>query len=316
MTDMIEVSGLSKAFFLGLLRKRTEAVVDISLRVEAGEIFGFLGPNGAGKTTTIKSILGLIRPSGGTISVLGQRADSIAWRKDVGYMPEHPNFYDFLTGHELVAWFGQLAGLGRHEAEAGAKRQLERVGLGHAMNRPLRKYSKGMMQRAGLAQAMVGSPKLLILDEPMTGLDPIGRKDIRELILGLKAEGKTVFYSTHILPDVEMTCDRVSIVHKGRTRRTGKLSEILSETSRGVTIAFEGIGGDEAEKVRREHPTAVLEEGELRLELDSVAKARELAGALLGIGGKLVRFEPHRADLESIFMRTLGEDQPREETRS
>src|SRR5262249_31921412 len=162
------------------------AAKNISFSVEPKEIFGFLGPNGAGKTTTIKALLDLIRPDSGKLTLLGHPVDSMAWRTKVGYMPEHPTFYEYLSAFEMVVWFGRLTGMTRHEAEKEAQRHLERVGLAHAMHRRLRQYSKGMLQRAGLAQALIGSPQLLILDEPMTGLDPIGRKDIRELIQELR----------------------------------------------------------------------------------------------------------------------------------
>lgn len=305
----VEVSGFAKSFIVGFRRRRFAAVRDISLRVERGEIFGFLGPNGAGKTTTIKALLGLIRADAGRLSVLGHPPASMAWRARVGYMPEHPSFFEFLTGRELVAWFGRLSGLAAVEADEDARRLLGRVGLGAAMDRRLRGYSKGMLQRAGLAQALVGRPELLILDEPMTGLDPIGRKEIRELILRLRDEGTTIFYSTHILPDVEMTCDRVSIIHRGRTSRTGPLDQILNETTRSVSVVLSELAAEQVHTLR-DRFGAVPADGAWRVEFEDVEAARRFCGEMTQNGAKLLSFQPHRDDLESIFLKSLGGPQP------
>lgn len=301
---MIEVRNFRKVFRSGFRGKRVEAVRDVSFEVEPGEIFGFLGPNGAGKTTTIKALLGLIRPDGGTLRLLGEPSQAAGWRGRVGFMPEHTNFYDYLTAMELVAWFGQLGGLGRREAEREAREVLERVGLGHALKRRLRGFSKGMLQRAGLAQAMMGSPQLLILDEPMTGLDPIGRKFMRELILELSEEGRTVFYSTHILPDVELTCRRVAIVDKGRTVRVGALDEILAETTQSVTLELAGLsrGGlaGFADRFVQSGPQTWA------AEFEDEDEARRALAAAVAAGVVVRKFEPHRQDLETLFVRALG----------
>ncbi|MBK6683068.1 MAG: ABC transporter ATP-binding protein [Deltaproteobacteria bacterium] len=302
----LEVKGLQKTFLVGLSRRPFPAAQDINLEVQHGEIFGFLGPNGAGKTTTIKTLLGLVRATAGTVRILGLRPDDAGWRSQVGYMPEHPNFYDFLTGLEMVAWFGRLAGLGRHEAHQAARRLLDRVGLSHAMDRRLRSYSKGMLQRAGLAQSLIGAPKLLILDEPMTGLDPIGRREIRDLILELRSEGRTIFYSTHILPDVEMTCDRVAIVHRGKTVRSGRLSDILVSTTQGVAVTVDPGSAELARVLTQEHPSAVLRDGAIEVIFTEIQAARAFLTAAEARGASLLRFEPHRDDLEAIFMRSLG----------
>jgi ABC-2 type transport system ATP-binding protein len=302
---MLSVSHFRKTFHLGLRRRPFVAARSISFDVQPGEVFGFLGPNGAGKTTTIKALLGLIRPDGGELSIFGRPVAERAWRAKVGYMPEHPNFYDYLSGLELVTWFARLTGLSAHEAEREANVLLDRVGLGHAKQRRLRSYSKGMLQRAGLAQAMVGAPQLLILDEPMTGLDPIGRKEIRELILSLRDEGKTIFYSTHILPDVELTCDRVSIIDKGVTLKTGRLDEILSETVRGVAVVVSGLP-QAAQDALLQETRGKLHDGHLRAELPDLASAHAFLARAQGLGGQLLRFEPHGDDLESLFVRTLS----------
>ena len=305
---MINVDGFKKTFYVGFRRRPSIATRGISFSVDKGEIFGFLGPNGSGKTTTIKALLGLIRPDEGKLSLVGYPSESMGWRSHVGYLPEHPTFYEFLTGFELVSWFGRLSGLTRHEAETAAKKHLARVGLEHALHRRLRGYSKGMFQRTGLAQALIGNPQLLILDEPMTGLDPIGRKEIRELILDLKEEGCTVFYSTHILPDVEMTCDRVAIVNKGELQRIGKLEEILRETTRGVSVRFAQLNAAQIESVGNEFSNAVIEDSNVQIEFDDINQAKQFVSRMTVEGADLEMFEPHRDDLETIFVRSLGSE--------
>ncbi len=304
---LIEVEGFSKTFYVGFFRRPSVGARNISFDVFSGEIFGFLGPNGAGKTTTIKAMLGLIRADSGRIRVLHHPPESMAWRRGVGYMPEHPTFYDFLTGREVVAWFGMLSGLNRTDAAQRAEKLLNRVGLGHALDRRLRGYSKGMLQRTGLATALVADPQLLILDEPMTGLDPIGRKEIRELILSLKDEGRTIFYSTHILPDIEMTCDRVAIIDKGVTRRSGRLQDILTETTKGIDVVIEGLSHADHDQWTDKGIQIQPGDGKLVATFESLDDAREFAREVINQGGELSRFEPHRDDLESIFVRSLGQ---------
>lgn len=309
MTDQpaVSIKEFQKTFRVGFWRKPFPAVVNISFDVESGEIFGFLGPNGSGKTTTIKALLGLIRPDSGALSLLGHAAESGGWRREVGYLPEHPSFYDFLTGFELVVWFARLAGATRHEAERQAKKQLERLGLGHAMHRRIRGYSKGMLQRAGLAQALVGAPKLLILDEPMTGLDPIGRKEIREFLRELRSEGRTILYSTHILPDVEMTCDRVAIVHQGRVSAVGHLESILGNTTKSVSIRFSGMRDERIAALHQHLVVTRVGDGYAQVELPDSESARRLIDEEQRLGARLEAFEPHREDLEALFIRTLGQ---------
>ena len=217
-----------RPFASGFFRRRVEAVKDVSLEVRRGEIFGFLGPNGAGKTTTLKMLMGLIFPTSGRAEVLGLPVPSLSAKRRLGYLPESPYFYDYLTPEEFLDFIGALCALPSAERRARADRLIARVGLDHARGRPLRKFSKGMLQRIGIAQALMADPELVILDEPMTGLDPLGRKEVRDLILELRKEGKTIFFSTHILPDVEMTCDRVAIVIGGRLRNVGPLGDLLS----------------------------------------------------------------------------------------
>lgn len=306
---VIRIAGFRKTFFVGLRRKPFAAAKDISFDVHAGEIFGFLGPNGAGKTTSIKALLDLIRPDGGELAILGHAPRSMEWRRSVGYLPEHPTFYDYLTGFELVTWFGQLGGMVRAEAERAAAKQLERVKLGHAMHRRLRSYSKGMLQRAGLAQALVADPKLLILDEPMTGLDPIGRKDIREILMELRASGKSIFYSTHILPDVEATCDRVAIVHQGSTQRVGRLEDILGTATVSVSLRMTGLPPLSIDALAAGQRVTGRGDGWLELELPDLKSAQALGARAASEGGIIDALIPHREDLESLFVRTLGTTQ-------
>ena len=242
---VIAARDLAKTFALGFFRKKIRAVRGVSFEVGRGEIFGFLGPNGAGKTTTIKMMMGLIFPSAGTVELLGRRVPSVEAKRRIGYLPESPYFYDYLTGEELLHLAGRLFDVPAKQRRERTDFLLERVGLERARKLPLRKYSKGMLQRIGLAQALVGDPELVVLDEPMSGLDPIGRKEIRDLIVSLKAEGRTVFFSTHILPDAELICDRCAIVVGGTLRDVGPLDALLNPRLLHTEIVLERATGKE-----------------------------------------------------------------------
>lgn len=224
----IEVKGLSKTFRPPFRLKKVRAVRSITFGVEYGEVFGFLGPNGAGKTTTIKILTGLIKPTAGSAFVLGGHPSAVEVRAKIGYLPEQPYFYDYLKPTELLDIFGRLFGIDHRDRQRRINELLDLVGLSHAKDRTLRKYSKGMLQRVGLAQALLNDPHLLILDEPMSGLDPIGRKEFADLIASLKAKGKTIFFSSHILADIERLCDRVVILDKGEIKAQGKLDDLLA----------------------------------------------------------------------------------------
>lgn len=227
---MISIEGLNKVFRLGFFMKEKQAVHDLNLEVNQGEIFGFVGPNGAGKSTTIKILLGLLRKSSGQFSIMGEQGSSAAARSKMGYLPEHPYFYDYLSGRELLNFYGKLLGLKGAELQSRIDWALEMV---HAnqdwINSKLRSYSKGMMQRVGLAQSILNQPELLILDEPMSGLDPVGRKDVRDTILELNQMGTTVFYSSHVLSDVEAISSNIGIIINGHMRKQGSVHSILSE---------------------------------------------------------------------------------------
>jgi len=299
---ILRTEGLSKTFEVGLGRRRVEAVRDLTLSVAEGEIFGFVGPNGAGKTTTIKMLMGLIHPTRGEGFIFEAPIPTAAAKARIGYLPEHPAYYDFLTGREALSLFARLAGVEPREARRRCDALLERVGLAAAADRQIRKYSKGMQQRLGIAQALVGDPAFVVLDEPMSGLDPLGRKEMRDLVLELKRQGKTVFFSTHILPDVETLCDRVGVIIDGRLRDVGKLDALLSARVTGVEATFAGEGASgpfaRATRVAREgERTTWAFEGEI----DADAAVR----AVVAAGGRVVALTAHRETLEDFFLRRL-----------
>src|SRR6266568_999135 len=224
----LETSGLSKSYPAGLFhRARRNALDEVSLSVPRGEVFGYLGPNGSGKTTTLKLLLGLLRPDRGSARVLGMPHTDRAWRYRAGYLPENPYLYDYLTPAEYLDYAGRLFGMPASERRERSRQVLQRVGLAESARVPMRRFSKGMLQRAGLAQALLNDPELVFLDEPMSGLDPIGRHMVKEVILDLRSRGRTVFFSTHILADAESLCDRVALLRDGRLVTIGRLDEIL-----------------------------------------------------------------------------------------
>jgi len=306
--DAIRIEGLTKAYKSGWPGRPPVTALDgLSLDVARGEIFGFLGPNGAGKTTTLKILMGLMRADGGQIEILGALAGDVEVRKRIGFLPESPYFYDYLTAREFLTFYGELAGLSGMTLHHRVGDLLDSVGLAHGEHRQLRKFSKGMLQRVGLAQAIIHDPELVILDEPMSGLDPLGRKQVRDLILQLREQGKTVFFSSHIIPDVEMICDRVGVVMKGRLLAMGRVDELVGHAhTQSVEIVWEGVGPDRmpglgrlAEKVvqRGRHSLAVLPGPD---HLD------EVLGMIRTQGGKLVSVTPQKGSLEELFFEQAG----------
>jgi ABC-2 type transport system ATP-binding protein len=245
MSTIIEIENLTKDYEVGFWKKKKVRALDnLSLQVEAGQIFGFLGGNGAGKTTTIKILMSLIFPTGGRARILGRDISDVKMRARIGYCPENPYFYDYLKASELMLYFGELFGLDKARAKKKSEELLTKVGLEEKdWNKQLRKFSKGMLQRVGLAQALINEPEIVFLDEPMSGLDPIGRREIRELIAELRERGTTVFMSTHILSDIEALCDNVAILRGGQLAATGKLDDLLSESGEKQTfeINLQGI---------------------------------------------------------------------------
>jgi ABC-2 type transport system ATP-binding protein len=237
----IEMIGLEKVYEVGFWRKKPRrALHPLNLAVQDGEVFGYLGPNGAGKTTTLKLLMGLMYPTGGTARILGMEVSDQRVKAQIGFLPEQPYFYDYLTARELLEYYAQLSGVPGKERGRRVDEMLVRVGLRDAANLQLRKFSKGMLQRVGLAQAILHDPKVVFLDEPMSGLDPIGRREVRDLMEELKSAGKTVFFSTHILSDAEALCDRVAILHKGELRGVGAVSELTASIHGKVELIWQG----------------------------------------------------------------------------
>ena len=302
MSDVVlRADDLAKTFRLGFFRKRIEAVKQASFEVRRGEIFGYLGPNGSGKTTTLKMLMGLVFPSRGRAEVLGRPVPDRQAKRRLGYLPESPYFYDYLTPEEFLDLVGALFDVKRAERRARADRLIERVGLSSARGRPLRKFSKGMLQRIGIAQSLMGEPELVVLDEPMTGLDPIGRKEIRDLMLDLKREGRTVLYSTHILPDVEMTCDRVAMIFAGRIRSVGPLSQLLTARLLSTEVCLRpgaaGLPELPAGARKSENPDGLL------IDLPANADVDAFLRAVLAAGARVHSLTPRRESLEDLFVR-------------
>ena len=302
---VLRADGLAKTFRLGFLRKRVEAVKEASFDVRRGEIFGYLGPNGSGKTTTLKMLMGLVFPTRGRAEVLGRPVPDRDAKRKLGYLPESPYFYDYLAPEEFLDLIGALFDVPRRVRRERAAKLLTRVGLDHARGRPLRKFSKGMLQRIGIAQALMGDPELVVLDEPMTGLDPLGRKEIRDLMLELKHEGRTVLYSTHILPDVELTCDRVAMIFAGRIRSVGPLSELLTARLLSTEVCLRQDVGripslPEGAKVRQT-PDGMLVDLPEGADVDAFLKAS------LAASSSIISVTPRRESLEDLFVRQASE---------
>jgi ABC-2 type transport system ATP-binding protein len=299
--EIVCVEDLVKDFRVGLGMRRKRALEGISFRVREGEIFGFVGPNGAGKTTTLKVLMGLIRPTRGTARILGHDVRETEFRRHIGFLPENPYFYEFLTGREILGFYARLSGLTGRQRSMRVELLLDWVGLAHAADARLRTYSKGMLQRIGIAQALVHDPAVVFLDEPMSGLDPIGRKEIRDLILRLHGEGKTVFMNTHILSDVELVCDRVAIIVKGSIRYEGRIAEFLDAGDLVTDIVFGRLSPDLASRL--EARFGPFRGQAARLELSIPDKAvHEVLELALADGAHVVSLTPHRASLESIFL--------------
>ncbi len=296
-------TGLSKSYRTGhIIQGRRPALQDLDLEVRTGEIFGYIGPNGSGKTTTLKLLTGLLKPDRGDARVLGEPLASRAWRFRAGYLPEHPYLYDYLTAAEYLDYAGRLFGLPAPRRRERTRELLALVVLERSAGLPLRRFSKGMVQRAGLAQALVNDPELVILDEPMSGLDPIGRRLVRDLILGLRRAGKTVFFSTHILSDAETLCDRVGVLRAGRLVKVGTLGEILRLDVHHMEVLVSGLAPDAPglEGARRE-PVGER----LRLEVEEGDLGRTVA-AVEAAGGRVLSVQPVRQTLEDYFFREMG----------
>ena len=301
---VLEVEGLRKVFHIGFFRKRVEAVNGTSFNVKRGEIFGLLGPNGAGKTTTIKAILRLIFPTEGEIRLFGRSADDREAAKRVGYMPENPYIYQYLKPLEFLDLCGRLVGLSKADRLARSEAMIDKVGLRHAVDRPIGKFSKGMMQRIGIAQALLHDPELLILDEPMSGLDPIGRKEVRDLLLEQRERGKTLLFTSHILSDVEELCDRVVIMQQGKITSEGRVHDLVETAGRRVEVRLSGAS--HALKDALSSRGAILDYGggHLTLRVEGQNAIDEIIRVSNAAGARLDAMIPERQTLEKLFLQS------------
>jgi ABC-2 type transport system ATP-binding protein len=302
----IEIANLTKDYPHGFLHLKTKRSLEgLTMRVEDGEVFGFLGPNGAGKSTTIKLLVGLIFPTAGTAHILGKPISDVSMHQDIGYLPEQPYFYDYLTAAELLDYFARFHNLKAADRRERVDRLLKKVGLETARKIQLRKYSKGMLQRVGLAQAILHDPRVVILDEPMSGLDPLGRREVRDIILELKREGRTVLFSTHILSDAEMLCDRVGVIVGGKLRGVGAPDQIVGIKAHGMEILFEIAGETTGAVALLSKATRTgtryrlhIEEQELYPTLDQLRTT----------GARILSVTQIKASLEEYFMGLIAAD--------
>jgi ABC-2 type transport system ATP-binding protein len=299
---------LTKDYAVGFWRKRPYRALDgLTIEVAPGEVFGFLGPNGAGKTTTLKLLMQLVYPTAGRAEILGRPLGDLDARRRIGYLPENPYFYDYLTAEELLVYSAGLFGYRAAHRNARASRLLDEVGIGRERRLQLRKFSKGMLQRVGIAQALINDPELVVLDEPMSGLDPLGRREVRALILRLRDRGCTVFFSSHVLSDAEALCSRVAILAKGRLLAAGRLSEILAFETRGWELIVAGVQPPMlhalASQVRK---TVEIGPGRYQLELDAAVSPGPVLAELTAAGASPVSLNPIRATLEDFFVEQVA----------
>jgi ABC-2 type transport system ATP-binding protein len=295
---------LTKDYAVGFWRKRPYRALDrLTLDVEAGEVFGFLGPNGAGKTTTLKLLMQLVFPTSGRAEMLGRPLGDLSVKRRLGYLPENPYFYDYLTAEELMQYFAALFGYPRSECRARASRLLDEVGIAAERRLQLRKFSKGMLQRVGIAQALINDPELVIFDEPMSGLDPLGRRDVRALILRLRDRGCTVFFSSHVLSDAEAVCSQVAILAKGRLVTAGRLTDMQPFQASGWELVVAGVGDRLVEALGpRARRVVRLGEGRYLIDMPLDPPPEALLGELTAAGAHLVSLNPIRQTLEDFFV--------------
>ncbi len=307
---VVEIENLTKDFAVGFWKKRPMRALDnLCLEVREGEIFGFLGPNGAGKSTTIKLLMHLLHPTSGKTRILGQPADSVSMHQHIGYLPENPYFYDYLTPRELLTYVGRLFGLRQPALSNKVESLIEDVGLSRAGDLQLRKFSKGMVQRIGIAQALINDPKIVFLDEPMSGLDPLGRMDVRRIITSLKARGVTVFFSSHILPDVEAICDRVAILDKGRLQEQGALEDILKVRIEGHEVILSGWTDTMLSEIGKWCDEVRPMGDRLHLRVTSQEHMESLLAFAFSNKLELISLNPIRQSLEEYFQSAVGSGQ-------
>jgi ABC-2 type transport system ATP-binding protein len=301
---LIDVRSLRKSFEVGFFKKRAVlAVKDVSFEVRRGEIFGFLGPNGAGKTTTIKMLTGLIRPTGGAAYLFGEKVPSPRARAKIGFLPENPYVYPYLTPREFVELCGRLSGMSGKALQSRALEVLTKVGIAYAADRQVRRLSKGMLQRTGLAAALVADPEMLVLDEPMSGLDPVGRKEVRDLIFEERGSGRTIFFSTHILSDVEAMCDRVAILREGQVVESGAIRKLLRGDVLHTDVTLAGASPDLLAKLAA-RGLAVSERPEVVVvAVKGESAVNDVLREAIDGGAQVVAVTPRRETLEDLFLR-------------
>jgi ABC-2 type transport system ATP-binding protein len=307
---------LTKDYAIGFWRKRPYRALDrLTLDVAEGEVFGFLGPNGAGKTTTLKLLMQLVFPTSGRAEILGRPLGDLDVKRRIGYLPENPYFYDYLTAEELLVYFAGLFGYATADRRVRASQLLDEVGIGAERRLQLRKFSKGMLQRVGIAQALLNEPELVILDEPMSGLDPLGRRDVRSLILKLRDRGATVFFSSHVLSDAEALCSRVAILARGRLVSSGRLTDMLAFNAHGWELIVSGLDDRRLDtlspRVRR---SIQIGPGRYQLELPAADPPERLLSELTAAGAQVISLNPIRATLEDFFVEQVAA-QPETEGR-
>jgi ABC-2 type transport system ATP-binding protein len=308
--EAIRTDKLTKHYRVGFWRPRPYLALDsLTLDVHRGEIFGFLGPNGAGKTTALKLLMQLIYPTSGSAEILGRPVGDVEIKRRIGYLPENPYFYDYLTAEELLDYFAALFGLASVERRRRVASLLDQVGIGAERRLQLRKFSKGMLQRVGIAQAILNNPEVVFLDEPMSGLDPVGRRDIRQLILQLRDNGCTVFFSSHVLSDAETLCSRVAILAGGRLAAAGELSELLAFRVRGWELVVTGVTQpviDQAKARRQIVGHTLLGHQRYALEIPLTVEPGQVMADVVAGGAQLVSLTPMRETLEDFFVRQIG----------
>ncbi|HXX31907.1 MAG TPA: ABC transporter ATP-binding protein [Myxococcaceae bacterium] len=303
----VELHALSKTYRLGFfLSRQVRALENLDMVIEAGQVYGLLGPNGAGKSTTIKIVMNLVQPTDGTALLFGRAPTDTAARRQVGFVPENPAPYEYLTGREFVELAAHLGGVPRAEVRTRTLEVLESVGMARAADLQIRRYSKGMIQRVALAQAVVHRPPLLILDEPTSGLDPVGRRMVRDFILEERKRGTTVLFCTHIIPDVEALCDRVAVLVNGRRVREGRVADLLTGATPQVEMVIEGLSERQLRELGRTLDEVQALEARLRVRC-SDAEAQQLLGQVLRAGGRVSSLEPARFTLEDLFLEALSE---------
>jgi ABC-2 type transport system ATP-binding protein len=309
LTPAIRTAELTKDFHVGFWRPKPYRALDrLSIEVAPGDVFGFLGPNGAGKTTTLKLLVQLVFPTSGTAEILGRPAGDVSVRQRIGYLPENPYFHDHLTAEELLDYYGRIFGMSPADRRQRVSRTLDRLGIGGERRLQLRKFSKGMLQRVGLAQALLNDPEVIFLDEPMSGLDPLGRRDVRALMLELRDQGRTIFFSSHILSDAEALCSRVAILAKGRLAAAGRLTELQAFAVRGWELVVANVPAPALDRVRaRARGVLTIAGDRYAIDLPPDGRPEEVLRELTAAGATLVSLNPLRETLEDLFVRRVAE---------